>query len=196
MNTITRVAVPSVPPAYRHCRLENFKPRTPKQRAALAAARAAHDVAHLDESGPVVFTGPVGVGKTHLATALLYAEAAGDDPADWPTNLFVSYPDLAQAWGAPRAKPDIDPLVEAWLLVLDDLAPPTCAAEASALAQVIDLRYRAGDMRLIVTTNLTPPELRQALGDRAFDRLRQGAMTVPIDGASYRARPAAERETG
>lgn len=191
--TSPHVSIPTVPPRYRQCRLDNYSPRTARQREALQKLRHAVSPAsddadpHLYVGGPIILCGPAGTGKTHLAVAGLYQSAISDDPEDWPSLVFANYPELALEWADRRSHGDMGALVDAWVLLIDDLMPPKSAAEADALHLLVDRRYRTAGMRMIVTTNMTPVEMRQALGDRTFDRLRHDALMLPVDGTSYRA---------
>lgn len=178
----------TVPQAYKHMRLANFEPRTAKQRAALAAI---HRVRESDSDFmfecPIILCGPCGVGKTHLAVGVLYAEAAADEPEGREDHVFASYSDLARRWADRKTHAeDLARLTSAWQLVIDDLMPPRCEAEADAVAALIDVRHRENALRLVITTNMAPVEIRQFFGDRTADRLKHGALILTLDGASQR----------
>ncbi|MCY1559085.1 hypothetical protein D9M68_960840 [compost metagenome] len=61
-------------------------------------------------------------------------------------------------------------------------------SETAQLSELLDLRY-GNELPVLLVSNLTPKEIRGALGERAFDRLRQGAKVVPMNWPSAR-RPA------
>ena len=58
-------------------------------------------------------------------------------------------------------------------------------AEQVSLFDIIDKRYR-DLMPTILLTNQGKAGLKTFLGDRSFDRLREGGIWVPFDWASQR----------
>ena len=59
------------PPSLDGARLDSYEPNTPhNSRAKIAAVRYAHDFVPGQVHTGIMFTGPVGTGKTHLAIAI------------------------------------------------------------------------------------------------------------------------------
>jgi len=139
----------------------------------------------------VLILGPVGVGKTHLATALghigirrrLSVHAARAD------KLFTR---LRAARLDNSLEAEMRKLARVDLLILDDFAlrnlDPT---ETNDFYELIVERHRKAST--IVTSNREPAEWMSMMSDAllaqsAIDRLTSGAHTLIIEGPSYRQR--------
>ena len=139
----------------------------------------------------VLILGPVGVGKTHLATALghigirrrLSVHAARAD------KLFTR---LRAARLDNSLEAEMRKLARVDLLILDDFAlrnlDPT---ETNDFYELIVERHRRAST--IVTSNREPSEWMSMMSDAllaqsAIDRLTSGAHTLVIEGPSYRQR--------
>lgn len=127
------VEAAGIPPRYRHCRLSNFQTSSPSpaERTQLQGARtlSEHYVeGFLQEGGfrqsGLLFLGPPGVGKTHLAVGVL-VELTERYRVRGRFAEFTSLIHQIQATfdpGSPESKREIlDPLMGAELLVLDEL---------------------------------------------------------------------------
>lgn len=139
----------------------------------------------------VLVMGPVGVGKTHLATALghiairrrLSVHAARTD------KLFTR---LRAARLDNTLDAEIRKLARVDLLILDDFAlRPLDATETNDFYEIIVERHRKAST--IVTSNREPSEWLTMMSDAllaqsAVDRLTSGAHTLIIEGPSYRQR--------
>ena len=150
--------------------------------------------------GNLALLGPVGCGKTYAAYAAFHALARRhgwrchtlkgrlllDDIANANTIGGGTVIDLLE-----RLRPDGDLTIEHLLapriLFLDDVgAERHTEWAAQALYQVIDGRWRDGKP-IVWTSNLAPSNLKDVVGDRLYDRLRDGATTVTFKGRSRRA---------
>jgi DNA replication protein DnaC len=180
---------------YAAASFDNYKPATKKQAAALATAKRFVRLLpwlNLDGGANLWLIGPPGTGKTHLAIGVLRCAIEDDieQEAESP-YAFISHTEWNRAWKAAARKGAEDQFLERYtqpsLLVLDDVRGADLA-EVEALGLLVELRYRQLCKPMIITSNLTVPELRQAIGDRSFDRLREGALLAVLDGASHRAR--------
>jgi DNA replication protein DnaC len=138
----------------------------------------------------LIFLGGVGLGKTHLATALGYAACL-----QGYSVLFASAIDvintLAAAKSAGHLKAELKKYIKPALLILDELGYlPIDKAGADLLFQVISLRYEQG--AIIITSNRAFKEWPKIFNQDStltaaiLDRLLHHAETVIIEGKSFR----------
>jgi DNA replication protein DnaC len=138
----------------------------------------------------VIFLGGVGLGKTHLASALGYAACLKGYSVLFATAVDVINT-LAAAQAAGRMKQELKKYTRPALLVLDELGfLPIDKAGADLLFQVISLRYEQG--ALVITSNRAFKDWAEifnndsTLTSAILDRLLHHADTVLIEGKSYR----------
>lgn len=188
----------AIPPRFQDRTLESYRAESEGQARALRVAQSYAE--RFDEALAVgrclTFVGKPGTGKTHLACAI-----ARRVMQDGRTALFVSVSDLIRSvratWGKKTGKTEEDVLnayTAVDLLVIDEVgAQYGSEAEQVTLFEVIDRRYK--NLRpMIVLSNLPvqsddpdQPTLKAFLGDRGFDRLREGGgRLVMFDWPSYR----------
>jgi DNA replication protein DnaC len=147
-------------------------------------------LAFLQDKANLIFLGGVGLGKTHLATALGYTACL-----QGYSVLFASAIDvintLAAAKGSGRLKTELKKYTKPALLILDELGYlPIDKTGADLLFQVISLRYEQG--AIIVTSNRAFKEWPKifnndsTLTSAILDRLLHHADTVIIEGRSFR----------
>jgi DNA replication protein DnaC len=138
----------------------------------------------------VIFLGGVGLGKTHLASALGYEACLKGHKVLFATAIdVINTLTAAQARG--MLKQELKKYTKPDLLILDELGYlPIDKAGADLLFQVISLRYERGAM--IITSNRAFkdwPEIfnnDSTLTSAILDRLLHHAETVLIKGKSYR----------
>jgi DNA replication protein DnaC len=144
----------------------------------------------VDEKSNVIFLGGVGLGKTHLATALGYQACLKGHSV-----LFCSAVDainnLTAAQAAGRLKQELKKYHKPALVIMDELGYlPIDKTGADLLFQIISHRYEQGS--LIITTNRVFkdwPEIfnnDSTLTSALLDRLLHHTETVVIEGRSYR----------
>jgi len=144
----------------------------------------------IKDKSNVIFLGGVGLGKTHLASALGYAACLKGNSALFATAIDVINT-LTAAKAAGRMKQELKKYTRPALLILDELGfLPIDKAGADLLFQVISLRYEQG--ALIITSNRAFkdwPEIfnnDSTLTSAILDRLLHHAETAVIEGKSYR----------
>ena len=144
----------------------------------------------LDEKANVILLGGVGLGKTHLATALGYAACRQGHSV-----LFASAIDvinsLSLAQEANRLKAELKKYLSPTFLILNELGYlPIDKRGADLLFQVIRLRYEQGS--IIITSNRAFKHWPQIFNNDStltaaiLNRLLHHAETILIEGKSYR----------
>lgn len=138
----------------------------------------------------VVLLGNVGVGKTHLATALGYA-ACQEGHAVLFADAISVINDLSAAHKRGLLKRQLKKYLAPELLLLDELGYlPIDPHGADLLFQVISRRYERGS--IVLTTNKPFKQWASifhndsTIASAVLDRLLHHAETVIIEGASYR----------
>ncbi|MBC3919193.1 ATP-binding protein [Undibacterium sp. CY18W] len=159
-----------------------------KEKALSVAMEFAHNFSrHRHIGTTMVFSGMPGTGKSHLATAIA-RHVMGSH-----TILYTSAMDavrmIRDTWrrDAPQSETQIlQMLAEIDLLILDEVGMQYGSeAEQISLFDIIDKRYR-DVMPTMLITNQNRHGLRQFLGDRSFDRLRENSVWQSFNWTSQR----------
>jgi DNA replication protein DnaC len=197
--------VARIPARYEHCTLQKYDAgdSDSKWAAKIAVDRIINDYLAIDGRG-LLFVGPVGVGKTHLAVALLL-ELIDRYKVRGLFYQFGSLLRKIQDSYNPVSQTSelavLAPVFEADVLVLDELgaSKPTDWVR-DTMMQIINTRYN--DKRLtIFTTNYSdkrknekdPTELLEdRIGVALRSRLYEMCKTVEIEGDDYRKRSLAQ----
>jgi len=184
-----------IPRRYEHCDLDSYAPNNVSQK------RAKDDVTHFLEKFPIIdvgllFIGPCGVGKTHLAVSLLKEVIASRGGA----GLFYDFRDLlgtiqgtynSQAqdseWGILR------PVLDTNLLVLDELgANKLTDWVLDTMSHIINCRYNDRKLTIFTSNYLDSPArpgeetLTDRIGVRLRSRLHEMCKVVKIEGEDFR----------
>lgn len=148
-------------------------------------------LAFIERAENVVFLGPSGVGKTHLAIALGYLATQNGHKVRFTTAAdLVMTLETAQRQG--RWKEAMHRTVNVYkLLIIDEIGYlPFGREEANLLFNVVAKRYERGS--IILTSNLAFAQWSSAFADdktltaALLDRLLHHAHIVQIGGESYR----------
>jgi len=140
-----------------------------------------------------VLIGEAGVGKTHLAAAILNAALAQDRAA-----VFVTIPELMQGLRAAQRTDAADAVLELLsttdLVVLDDLGSERVTDFVTEqLFVIVNARYLR-EKQTIVTTNYTQPtalseRYGSVTGERIVSRLREMCRWLVLEGEDWRVAP-------
>jgi DNA replication protein DnaC len=144
----------------------------------------------IKEKSNLIYLGGVGLGKTHLATALGYTACL-----QGYSVLFASAIDiintLMAAKSAGRLKAELKKYTKPALLILDELGYlPIDKTGADLLFQVISLRYEQG--AIVITSNRAFKDWPKIFNNDStltaaiLDRLLHHAETIIIEGKSFR----------
>lgn len=138
----------------------------------------------------IIFIGTVGLGKTHLATALGYAACLKGHSVLFTTAIDVINA-MSAAKAAGRLKAELKRYLRPEILILDELGYlPIDKHGANLLFQVISHRYERGSM--IITSNRAYKHWMKifdndvTLTSAILDRLLHHSETNLIEGPSYR----------
>lgn len=197
----------TIPPAYRHCTLGNFEPRTAVLGAALAATLAyCHGFPHegRDRGLGLLFWGGGKTGKTHLAVAAAQEILANHalDVAFWDFSALLK--EVGRGYDKSSHLTELGALQSAMrvdLLVLDDLASRRMHDwMQNALFEILDARYRQR-LPTILTTPFEPGDpgsspharykreefLVERVGARLQSRIEEMCSLVATHGPRERA---------
>lgn len=207
-----------IPQRYAHCTLDNFVPmhagKNKSLTGALLQSRGFAKGFPLETDGKgLMFVGPIGVGKTHLAVGLLRSLITERGA----NGLFYDYRDLLKKIQDSYGRRDVSerqvlgPVFDAEVLVLDELgaAKPT-EWVWDTVQHILNTRYN--DRRTTIITTNYPNDIetpfgeweglaedkwkarmamhKDTLGDRITERMRsrlqEMCVVVNMQGADYR----------
>jgi DNA replication protein DnaC len=143
----------------------------------------------IEDKSNVVFAGPSGTGKTHLAISLGIAACQGGYTAYFTTfhNLIET---LRKADQQNRLRRKLQTFNKPHVLVIDELGYlPLDRHDANLFFQLVSNRYESGS--IILTSNKTYLDWGNLFPDEGIaaailDRLLHYSKTIKIQGQSYR----------
>ena len=193
-----------IPRRYELCSLDNFDALRPELTQALAWAKDWFERWPLNVDVGLLFTGPPGTGKTHLAVGLLRELATRKGAKITFAEQRELLKDLQATFdgGAGRTEADVlAPVIDAEVLLLDDLgAGRTTAWAQDVMHDVLAHRYNRKLPTLMTTNRATGdeddaaakssevPTLRDRLGDALMSRIYEMCRIVPVGGEDFRRR--------
>jgi len=187
------LAVARIPRRYQKCSFSNFivsAPGTSQDNALLHAHKFANEYPAVDRG--LLFMGPAGVGKTHLAVSIIK-----DLIEKGFAGLFCEFGSLLkeiQDSYNPISKSSelkvLAPVFQADVLVLDELGAtvPTDWVR-DTMYQIINKRYNENKLTIFTTNYLDRnKELEERITYRLRSRLFEMCTNVVIEGEDYRRR--------
>ncbi|MBM3789765.1 MAG: DNA replication protein DnaC [Acidobacteria bacterium] len=184
-----------IPRRYQHCDLESYLPNDPSQK------KAQLDVTRFLEKYPLIdvgllFLGPCGVGKTHLAVAALKRVVLEKGDA----GIFFDFRDLLReiqsSWNAEAQATEYEvlrPVLSAPLLVLDELgANKPTEWVRDTIAHIINCRYNEKKLTIFTSnypdgaTRPAEETLTDRIGVRLRSRLFEMCKVIEIRGKDFR----------
>lgn len=147
-------------------------------------------LAFLETRANVILIGGVGLGKSHIATAVGRQACLEGHSALWVSTIDMINA-LVAAQAAARLRQELKKYLAPELLILDELGYlPIDKQGADLLFQVIGSRYERGS--ILLTTNRPFKQWAgifnndNTLASAVLDRLLHHAQTLVIEGQSYR----------
>ena len=187
-----------IPKRYQHCTLANFTAYNESLVHAQAAARRVADAFPVVTRG-LLLEGQPGVGKTHLAVAVLkqVIQTTG------ARGVFYDIRDLLRiirsTYDASIRTTELEilqPVMTADLLVLDDLgAEKTSEWVEETMNLIVNTRYNERRLTIFTSNYLDIPDetdpnsLLYRIGFRMRSRLHEMAEPLQLDAADYREMP-------
>lgn len=182
-----------IPERFRDRRFKTYIAETDKQLEALTIAKQfAADWEAVRETGrSMVFLGPPGVGKTHLACAIAMHVMHKHRSSVMFKTVAQAVRGVRDTWAKGSDKSESQAIAELTtpqLLVLDEVGIQSGSEwERNVLFDILNERYLKR-RPTIMLTNLSEEELPQYLGERVLDRMREdGGVIVPFLWESHRA---------
>jgi len=193
-----------IPSRYISCELDNYLPDSKffntQGRAKKLALEYVTDYPMLDAGlfgeGSLLFTGPAGLGKTHLSASILKGLVRKGVPClfidfhELLLEIRESYDPLAQM----SEMQILRPIINIEVLLLDDLGSRRMTEwMQDTVFHIINLRYNQ-KRTLIATTNLamepsgasTHETLQDRLGYPVVSRLYEMCKVIELNGPDYR----------
>lgn len=189
------LAASRIPPRYERCELGTFEAGTDPQREAHRKAARFVEAFPAVERG-LLFYGPQGVGKTHLAVGILRAviRTKGARGYFFETRELLRL--VRDTYNRSVNETEMEvlaPVFQAELLVLDDLgAERTSEWVQETLGLVVNARYNARRPTVFTSNlqdladNTDPRSFAYQLGARTRSRLKEMCDWVEIYGADVR----------
>ena len=199
-----RLADANIPKRYLHCTFDNFSAYNESLERALEAARRIPDrfdrAASRELVGRGVFLdGQPGVGKTHLAVAVLKAiiDRFGVSGVFYDTRELLRV--IRSTYDPSIRTTEVEvlrPVMTTQVLVLDDLgAEKTSEWVEETMNLIVNTRYNERRMTLFTSNYLDIPDdtdvnsLVFRIGHRMRSRLHEMCDFIEMDGADYREKP-------
>lgn len=188
------VSAARIPKRYESCSFDSYFPLNPSQEAAVTFARQVAESYPNSDIG-LLFLGTCGVGKTHLAVAILRVLLEKNIGC-----LFYDFRDLLKeiqdSWNPQKGTSEMDvlsPVYDAEVLVLDELgaSKPTEWVK-DTMTHVINKRYNDRKVTIFTSNyldakaNQYDETLNERVGERLRSRLHEMCKVVPVIGEDYR----------
>lgn len=201
------VAACHIPPRYQDRTLENFAPWTPAHTSALERVMLycqRYPLLGAEEGLGLLFTGNSGVGKTHLAVAVLreLVTTKGVRGQFWDFHELMR--EIKNSYDPETKTSELQvlaPVVDVDVLLLDDLGAWRITDWMNdTLFYILNSRYLARRVSLITTNfqDVSPKEAAEAdsmvrreflvdrIGHRLRSRLLEMCLRIQIDGEDFR----------
>ena len=178
-----------IPERFRDRTLDSFVVDSEKKKAALDFCREYAENFEANPGKCAILVGTPGTGKTHLAVGI-GIELMNRKGSVLFVTAIRALRRIKDSWskGSTITESEaVDSLVWPQLLILDEVGVQFGSdAEKILLFDVLNERYEKRKSTIIIS-NLTMPEVKEYLGERIFDRMREdGGKSIAFDWKSHR----------
>lgn len=188
------LSVANIPDRYKHCELENFDILHPSLKIAkLAALKFIESYPSVDYG--LMFLGPPGIGKTHIAVAIILqlvkdcgAKCYFQDFSELLQKIKDSYNPVSQKTELEL----LSPVLYRDIVILDDLGAgrPTDWVR-DILSHILTTRYNENRITIITSNYLDDPgqgadSLSDRIGSRMRSRLYEMCKLFEMKGEDFR----------
>ena len=198
-----------IPPRHEQCTLANFDPHSPAHKSALEKAMgycSGYPFLGKSEGLGLLLTGANGVGKTHLAVAVMRELALTKSVRAEFWDFQELMREIRRAYDPETKLTEfqvLGPVIDVDLLLLDDLgAWKMTDWMADTLFHIVNKRYLSRRATFITTNfmDVSPAEAREAgdsykreflverIGARLRSRLFEMCLHIPMHGEDFRER--------
>lgn len=168
--------------AYRNYNFDSFKPKTESQKEALKVCK------NFDPAmDNLILIGPAGVGKSHLACAIILSSLQNIASAQrWRvTELLRHFRKFND--NVINQENEIERVSNAKILVIEDIGVERDTTWGSSILwEILDKRIDRGINGLIITSNVGRSKLADTMSDRIPSRISQLCKFIQIDGPDHR----------
>lgn len=177
----SRIASASIPKRFASKMLTNYTPCPKSKKIFDACTRYSQKLDQIQENGTsLIFCGKPGTGKTHLAIGILQEAIRRGVAARYATviEMIRQVKDTYSRRSEKTETQVIDHYSNISILVLDEVGMQIGSdTEKLIISEIIDNRY--SDVKpTILISNLGMVELKEYLGERIFDRMKEGGGAV------------------
>ncbi len=187
-----KIGQSGIPARFKERTLQNFVAVTDAQRRALAFAKQyADEFDHVMTTGRcALFIGKPGTGKTHLAAGIGLQVMRDQNRTVLFTTVMRAIRRVKDSWTKGSTDSEskaIEALTFPDLLILDEIGVQAGSEfEKLTLFDVLNERYEKRKPTILIS-NLSASDVKNYLGDRVIDRLREdGGKSIAFDWESYR----------
>lgn len=163
--------------------LDNYETTTEEH--ILAVSKCEWFIKHLKVSAGLIMVGGLGVGKNHLAAGIT-REVIKLSKRALKTTVRKLDRAFKESWGNDGEKATLKTFVDPDLLVIDEIGfQRGTKDELLHVGEVCSDRYDAMKPTILLT-NVQPQEVAPLIGQRAYDRFKEGGAIIALNGESYR----------